>query len=412
MAIVDNPAQPAPRPASAGSFAGTGVVVLGSDYRALGVVRSLGRQGVPVVVVRHGDDRLGALSRYSRRRFRLPHDPPEAQIGFLLDLAREHGLDGWGLLPTADETTALVARHHGALSSRFRVCVAPWDVVRWAHDKRLTHALAEATGVAYPITHYPKDRADVEALECEFPAVIKPAIKEDFNRLTAAKAWRVDTHEELVSRYVEACGLVDPALLTVQELIPGTGECQLSFAALAREGKVLAGVTARRTRQFPMDFGRASTFVETVEEPEVTWLSERLLEHIRFTGLIEVEFKQDVRDGRYKLLDMNPRPWGWHSVGARAGVDFPHLLWRMLNGERDISAQARPGVSWMRFSTDCPTALREIVGGRLSVRAYLTSFRGARESAIFARDDLVPGLFELPLLALLVGRRFARRDAV
>ena len=55
----------------------------------------------------------------------------------------------------------------------------------------------------------------------------------------------------------------------VQEFIPGGGGCQFSFAALCSEGQPLASIVARRTRQFPPDFGRASTFVETVDEPGV-----------------------------------------------------------------------------------------------------------------------------------------------
>ena len=63
----------------------------------------------------------------------------------------------------------------------------------------------------------------------------------------------------------------------VQELVPGGGEAQFSYAALCRDGEPLAALTARRTRQYPADFGRASTYVETVEVPEVVEPSLRLL---------------------------------------------------------------------------------------------------------------------------------------
>jgi len=390
-----------------------GVLVLGSDYRALGVARSLGRRSVTVWLVRVGDDRLGGLSRYVQRQFAFPPVDPEHQIDFLLDLAGKYRLEGWVLLPTADQTAALVSQHHERLALCYRVAVPPWSVLRWAHDKRRTHAVADAVGIPYPTTHYPCDRSEVETLECAFPAVLKPAIKEDFNRLTAAKAWRVDSHEELVARYVEACELVDPELLTVQELIPGGGECQLAYGALARNGEVIASIVAERTRQYPMDFGRASTFVRSVDDAEVAALAERVIAQIGFTGLIEVEFKRDPRDGRCKLLDLNPRPWGWHTLSARAGVDFPYLLWRMTRGDAlPERLRGRPNVSWMRISTDLPTSLREILNGRLSIGAYLSSFRGPRVSAIFSFDDPVPGLLEVPLLALVAGRRLAARGPV
>ena len=133
---------------------------------------------------------------------------------------------------------------------------------------------------------------------------------------------------------------------------------------------------------------------------------------LRYTGLIEVEFKRDPRDGVLKLLDMNPRVWGWHTLCARAGVDFPWLLWLSLRGERVPPAEARAGVGWLRFTTDTPTAIKELLGRRLGVREYARSLRRPRESAIFAWDDPLPGLAELPVLAYVLARRVSRGEAV
>ena len=43
--------------------------------------------------------------------------------------------------------------------------------------------------------------------------------------------------------------------------------------------------------------------------------------------------------------------------------------------------------------------------GRLSPLRYLRSLAGPIESAIFAYDDPLPGLLELPLMAWLAGKR-------
>jgi D-aspartate ligase len=385
----------------------TGALVIGADYRALGVVRSLGRRGVPAWVLRHGDDRLAGFSRFSQRTLPLVHG-----ADFLISLCNEHGLDGWTLFASSDESAAFVAQHHRELGARFRLTTPPWAVTRYAYDKRLTYPLAESLGLDVPQTWYPQSRDDVAALACDFPVVLKPAVKDGFNRLTAAKAWRVDTRAELLARYDEACTFVDPATLMVQELIPGGGSEQLSYAALCDGGRPLAALTARRTRQYPMDFGRASTYVETVDLPEAAEPARALLERIGYTGLVEVEFKRDARDGRCKLLDVNPRVWGWHTLCARAGIDFTYLAWQLAHGEAVPASTARSGVRWSRLSTDLPTAVKEIRRGRLSVRAYLRSLRGPREHAIFARDDPLPGLLELPLLASVLARRLARGSGV
>src|SRR2546430_985044 len=127
------------------------------------------------------------------------------------------------LFPTGDETAALVARNHAELSRRFVLTTPPWETLRWTYDKRLTERLAETVGVAHPRTWHPRTSAEVASLDLDFPAILKPAINESFNRLTAAKAWRGDSAAELGRRLSEAAELVDPEAPIVQELIPGGG---------------------------------------------------------------------------------------------------------------------------------------------------------------------------------------------
>jgi len=140
--------------------------------------------------------------------------------------------------------------------------------------------------------------------------------------------------------------------------------------------------------------------------------SRRLLAKLGYTGLIEVEYKRDPRDGVLKLLDMNPRLWGWHTLCPKAGVDFPWLLWLMVCGRDVPAARARAGVRWLRFTTDTPTALNELLHRRLPVREYARSLRRPRASAIFAWDDPLPGVAELPVLAYVLAQRLLHGEAV
>jgi len=109
----------------------------------------------------------------------------------------------------------------------------------------------------------------------------------------------------------------------VQEIIPGDGQHQFSYCAFFRDGQAHSSLVARRNRQHPHEFGRAATYVESIELPAIEELSERFLKAIDYYGLVEMEFKQDPRDGQYKLLDVNARAWGFHSIGLPAGSIFP-----------------------------------------------------------------------------------------
>lgn len=375
----------------------TGALVIGANLNGLTIARSLGRRGVPVFVTTSPNIKLASCSRYTLRTFPWPNADEETQVEYLLDLAERHGLEQWVLFPTSDESAALLSKFHGVLSREFRVSTPAWDVLRWAYDKRLTYQLADEQRVDYPATVYPTSEEDLETAHIAFPAILKPATHAAVNRFTADKAWPVANREELVARYREARELIPPELILVQERIPGGGEFQFSYAALCCGGEPIACLTARRTRQYPIDFGYSSSFVETLDVPEIVGPSRRLLAAIRYTGLVEVEYKFDVRDKRYKLLDINPRLWTWSALGSRAGVDFPHLLWQIMLGKQLPYQVAHAGVRWVRMSTDVPAALHEILRGRISPRAYLRSLRSPIQFALMAADDLLPGVLDLPM---------------
>ncbi|HEX7103746.1 MAG TPA: ATP-grasp domain-containing protein [Nitrolancea sp.] len=382
----------------------TGAIVIGGDYRGLGIVRSLGRHGIPVWVL-YDEHQLAARSRYAKERAVWPDGGDEIHTRYLQYLCATYHLDGWAIFPTADETAAYVARQHEQLAKNFTLTTAPWEQFRWAYDKRLSNELADSLGIDHPRTWRPASREELASLDVVYPAILKPAYKTTLNQFTLAKAWPVNSNAELIEKYDEACAFATPESILVQELIPGGGESQLSFAALADNGQTIVSITARRTRQYPMDFGRASTFVETIEDAEVAEVGRRMIEGTHLTGLVEVEFKRDPRTNRLHLLDMNPRVWGWHTLGERAGIDFSYLMWRHAFQLPVAEAQARPGVRWVRGMTDFPMVFKEIIGRRLSLGDYLRSIRPPVEQAVLALDDPLPAALEVPLTLRLIARR-------
>jgi len=382
-----------------------GALVVGGDYQGLGIARSLGRRDVPVVVL---DDELSIAkaSRYVRRSVHVPSlRGSEETVAALLDVGRRLGLEGWVLFPTREETVAAVSQHRDELASVYRVPTPSWETVRVAWDKRETYRVAEAIGVPVPRCWFPTTETALGVVPLDRPVVLKPAVKEHFFYATGAKAWRADTRSQLVDAYRRATEIVPPEEVIVQEMIPGDGTTQSAYCALFKDGEALASMTALRRRQHPSDFGRASTFVETVDLPAIEEPSRRFLREIDYYGLVELEFKQDPRDGRHKLLDVNARTWGYHTLGAAAGVDFPALLHADQLGQPVPPSRARPGVRWVRLATDVPNAVRDVRAGTLRAGDYLASLRGVDTDAVWAKDDPLPMLMELGILPYLAVRR-------
>lgn len=195
----------------------------------------------------------------------------------------------------------------------------------------------------------------------------------------------------------------------IQEYIPGGGEAHFSYAAVWDRGRPVASLVARHTRQYPMDFGSASTFVETIEHREIEAQAFRFLADLRYCGIAELEFKFDFRDGRTKLLDVNPRSWTWIALGAAAGVDFPWIVWQLALGESIPRLHGKAGYAWTHASRDLLPAGRSILDGTLSLAGHARSLLGPLTFAAFAADDPWPAVADLPVMAgRLLTRRFGR----
>ena len=380
------------------SKAPIGAVVIGGDYQGLGIVRSLGRKNVPVCVI-DDENSIARYSRYTTHAIAVKSLREERETAdTVLEIGRRFDLKGWVIYPTRDETVAALARYRPMLAEFFRVPTPHWDTIQWAWDKRNTYRLASELGIPTPRTWYLHDVAELEQISADPPFAIKPAIKEHFIYATKAKAWRANNRRELRKLFQRAAAHVGRGEVMVQELIPGDGRHQFAYCAFFKESRSLGSMVVRRSRQHPPEFGRASTFVETIELPLLETLSERFLQAIDYYGLVELEYKLDPRDGQYKLLDVNARTWGYHTLGLGAGVDFPYLLFADQVGEFVKPCRGRAGVSWVRLITDLPTGVLEILGGRQGLRGYLGSLKRCRVESVFSREDPFPGLVELALI--------------
>jgi predicted ATP-grasp superfamily ATP-dependent carboligase len=396
---------------SRSSAAQPGAIVLGSDFKALGVVRSLGQRGIPCVVV---DDlpRSAWFSRHVIRRVRWRSAMwGPAFLDFLIELGTVEGFRDWVLLPMQDEVVELVARNRQALAGIFRLVTQDWQIIRWAQDKRLVYQVAQELGIPYPRTWYPANADALARMELPYPVIVKPAMSIQLQYATGRKAFPARNQAELLEQYDRATSIMDADALMVQDHIPGDGETQLSVGAFCRDGRLLNGMTVRRRRQYPFDYGLSSTFVEAIEIPGLYETAERLVRRMRLSGPVEVEFKRDLRDGVDKLLDVNVRLWGWHGLCRACGLDFAYMQYREALGEPPGPASPVYGRHWRRLVTDVPAALQEMRHGTLSPRAYLGSLGGQTVPAVFDLQDPLPALGDLVVAAARFLKPGSRRHA-
>ena len=341
--------------------------------QGLGIARSLGRHGIPVCVI-DDETSISRASRFVQDVVRVRDLRSEQALLDALALARgKLGLSGWVLYPDPGRERRGASRRTGTRSRRTSGCPRPeLASIRHAWDKRETYRLAERLSIPIPRTWFPRSEEDLAAIDVERPgrgeARDQGALLLRHPRQGLARGHRGGAARRLPPGRARSCRR---ARSSSRRLIPGGGQEQYAYCAFFRDGRPVASMTVRRRRQHPSDFGRASTYVETISAAGARRAVQPVPAGIGYYGLVELEYKRDPRDGACKLLDVNARTWGYHTLGQAAGVDFPYLLFRDQMGAPVEEAHARPGVRWIRLTTDVPNAVRDIRAGPLRARDYL-----------------------------------------
>lgn len=368
---------------------GTAVVAEVGWVNGLAAIRSLGRHGLRVLAVNHRPFALGFRSRYGERR--LAPDPLDDEAGFIaaLQAIAAETADVLPVFPTHDEHANAIARHADVLGERYRFPFPAWEVLERIQSKRHQLETAESIGFPVPRTLHPRSAEEAVAAgeEIGYPVVVKPSANVGFRRSHGRQLFRCENGDELRRAY-ELSAPFEPM---VQELLPGGAEEMYTLGSyLDENGKALGLFSGRKLSQTRGFMGSARVG-EAVWVDEVVEQGVALLRALRFHGISQVEVLRDPRDGRYKLLEVNPRLWQWHGLAAACGVDLPWIAYRDLVGDPLPPARMHgEGKRW---------AITLMAGS-----AYAPQ-RPPYVNAIFARDDPKPALLQLARL----GRRGIRR---
>jgi len=382
-----------------------GAVITGGDFQALGVMRSLAKRDIPIILL-DSDHCIAKYSRFKKKFFRSPHpSDEESYLNFLIDLAKKEEIRGWVIFPNSDSAVYVLSKYKNILEKFYRVPTPTWEITQYVYNKKKFYQLAEENKIPIPKTYYPSSLDKLKELNLQFPVIIKPSITDHLYNKVKIKAIRINNRGELVKTYQWVSSIINPSEVLVQEFIPGGPSHLYSFCPFFKNGNVKTSIMARRARQHPMDFGHASTFAELVDIPELQEISEKFLNLIGYYGIAEVEFMQDPRDGKYKLIELNPRVWGWHTLAIAAGIDLPYLLYTDMMGRQIDTPTSIKNVKWVRLITDIPTVFTEIIRGNIKISDYFASMKGKKEFAVFSREDPLPFFVELAMIPYLWKKR-------
>jgi D-aspartate ligase len=372
------------------------VLVLQMQHHgALGAIRSLGRLGVRMYGVHPTSRPPASFSKYCRKVFALDLDrtPPPESVDRLRDIARGIGSTPL-LLPTNDESALFVARYASQLQDSFLFPTNPVDVVWSLYNKKAMYLLAKRLSIPTPETVFPESRTDVLDF-CErvqFPVMLKASDNIRTARQAGKKMVIARSKDELIGQYDAMEDGSHPSLM-IQEYIPGRDDSVWMLNGYFDEqSECLFSITAKKIHQTPVYTGMTSLGV-CLPNPAIESATKTLIRAVGYKGILDIGYRYDARDGSYKLLDVNPRLGAtFRLFVGHDGMDVTRAEYLHFTGQPVPASNICTGRKWILEDADLVSCLQYYRDGVLSLRDWLGSYRGIRECAWYATDDIKPFL--------------------
>jgi D-aspartate ligase len=386
------------------------VIILSSHTAGLGVIRSLGSRGIPVVSVYYNKRDMGYVSKYVENSVFAPHPEQHEEkfIGLLLEMSRTRR--GAILIPADDATLSVVSRHKKVLDDHYLVACTGWDITERIIDKKFSYELAESIGVPAPRTVMPKSAEDLRrsSASLNYPCLVKPCESHLYFEVFKRKMVKVDSFEELARAYRQAA---DAGLqVMLQEYIPGDDTRGVNYNSYFWDGEPLVEFTAEKVRLSPAGFGVPSVVVSK-EIPEVIESGRKILKALGYHGYSCTEFKKDPRDGIYKFMEVNGRYNRSALLALECGINFPLMEYRhLVEREKPAAVPFRHGVYWIDEFRDADRFFGECGRRSFPLLRYLRPYLTRHVFAVFNTRDPIPFLKRSVDALKEIVRRALRRE--
>ena len=371
------------------------VLILNCKIGALAIMRSLGALGVPIYGVDEDPHAPALISKYCKGKFikAFAEDAQEDYLEYVLNVGEQIGRKSI-LIPTSDETSIFAADYADKLSKYFIFPQNDPALVRNLASKREMYFIAKENNVPAPLTEFPQNLEDVLNYidKVRLPVMLKGIFGNRLQAKTGRKMLIVHTKEELIENYKIMEDQESPNLM-LQEHIPGGDDQVYIFNGYFNKDSVcLAAFTGHKIRQSPIHEGCASLGICTWNE-KVADITIKFMKAVGYSGILDIGYRLDPRDGQYKVLDINPRVGqAFRLFLSENGMDVVRALYMDLTSQKPYAISPREGRKWMIEDFDIISSYHYYKEGSLTLWQWIKSFRNLEEGAWFSLKDPVPFL--------------------
>ncbi|WFN35123.1 ATP-grasp domain-containing protein [Methanogenium sp. S4BF] len=358
------------------------------DHIGLAVVRSLGKKKISTTVVSNEKRSMPFYSKYCTKK-RIAEYNDE----FLSELT-ENDI----IMPNGEDEMLFFAKN--APLYDYSLAFPDYATLETIIDKSHLMRFAEMHHISAPKTFFIDDPDFLHEIahSLTYPAIIKP------NRGRGGRGIvRVDSPDMVEETYANILFQYGPS--TIQEYIPFTK--RYSSAVLTDNTFEIQRICIiQEKRTYPLNTG-PGCFVETVANEEIMNLTFDIMNALKIRGVTELDFVIDERDGKPKLLEINPRFWGSVQCAISAGVDFPFLLYEIATDNSiAVSYDYRAGITGRNVFCNDLRHLLTVLRGRfplpykLKTMSDFIKFYQDDAYFIFSSEDIRPfiSIFEYYLL--------------
>lgn len=221
------------------------------------------------------------------------------------------------LLPVVG--TRQVSLHKDEISEFTNVLVPDYDSFCMAYNKKRTYEICKDVGVDMPKRYTDTEAEYVLKNEKNTKLVIKP----DYDIGGARGLYYVNSVVELdvARKRLENIS----GNYVIEEFIPGASRTRTVQIVFDKKHNNIADFIIKKIHQWPIT-GGGTAYAESTNESELLEFVNPLFKKCPWEGPVGIQLIVDERDGKPKLIEINPRFTGSLPFTIQCGVNLPLIV--------------------------------------------------------------------------------------